>query len=321
MNIGDKVRLLHGKEEGTITKVSSGGQVEIEIEDGFRIPVLRSEVVVISQAEKQFFGTPEEKIAALAPPGKKGTSSNASEGIFLAYVPYNDQNHGVFIINHTKRDLLYAASEIFGGNSKTLSAGVAAANSYHKLDEKSVQQFESWPQLFFQIIPINIRLEKTIPPFERKVKFKASSFFRSKRKAPVLEKDAYLFQLDTQIKDLDISQLNKELNPEQAEEKPLTQQFARPPKEVDLHIEKLSSEHEFLSNAEKIKLQLEIFEKNLNYAIASGMDEITFIHGIGNGILRGEIHRYLSHLNHIKYFKDAHKSNFGYGATLVKINE
>jgi hypothetical protein len=321
MNIGDKVRLLHGKEAGTITKISSGGQVEIEIEDGFRIPALRSEVVVISQAEKQYFGTAEEKIAALTPLGKKGSPSNSSEGIYLAYIPYNDQNHGVFLVNHTKRDFLYAVSEIFGENSKTLGAGVAAANSYAKVDEKSIQQFEAWPPLFFQIIPINSRVERTIPPFERKIKFKASSFFRSKRKAPVLEKDAYLFQLDTQIKDLDINQLNKELNPEQVDAKPITHQFTRPPKEIDLHIEKLSSNHEFLSNAEKIKLQLEIFEKNLNYAIASGMDEITFIHGIGNGVLRKEIHRYLSQLNHIKYFKDTHKSNFGYGATLVKINE
>lgn len=321
MNIGDKVRLLHGKEEGTITKISSGGQVEIEIEDGFRIPALKSEVVVVSQSEKQFFGTAEEKIAAWTPSTKKSSNPGMLEGIFLAYVPYNDQNHGVFLINHTKRDMLYAVSEIFGENSKTLGAGVAAANSYHKLDEKSIQQFEGWPPLFFQIIPINSRVEKTISPFERKVKFKASSFFRSKRNAPVLEKEAYLFQLDTQIKDLDVSQLNRELNPDQADAKPLTHQFTRPPKEIDLHIEKLSPTHELLSNTEKIKLQLEIFEKNLNYAIASGMDEITFIHGIGNGILRKEIHRYLSQLNHIKYFKDTHKSNFGYGATLVKINE
>nr|MBI1229334.1 DNA mismatch repair protein MutS [Cytophagales bacterium] len=320
MNIGDRVRLLHGKEEGVITKISGGGQVEIEIEDGFRIPALKSEVVIISNAEKEFFGTPEEKIAAISPPGTKKPGTDHAEGIYLAYVPYNDQNHGIFLINNTKREMLYAVSEIFGENSKTMGAGVASSNAYYKLDEKSVQHFENWPPLFIQIIPLNARAEKTQAPFERKVSFKASSFFRSKRQAPVMYKDAYLFQLDTQIKDLDITQLNKDLNPERADAKPITQQFTRPPKEVDLHIEKLSNSHESLSNGEKIKLQLEMFEKNLNYAIASGMDEITFIHGIGNGVLRKEIHRYLSQLNHISYFKDTHKSNFGYGATLVKIN-
>jgi dsDNA-specific endonuclease/ATPase MutS2 len=50
------------------------------------------------------------------------------------------------------------------------------------------------------------------------------------------------------------------------------------------------------------------------------MDEITFIHGIGNGVLRKEIHKYLSHLGNIKYFQDTQKSRFGYGATLVRIS-
>ena len=52
MNIGDRVRVLHGKEEGIIRKVSAGGRIEVEIEDGFVIPVLKSEVVLIAEAEK-----------------------------------------------------------------------------------------------------------------------------------------------------------------------------------------------------------------------------------------------------------------------------
>ena len=74
-----------------------------------------------------------------------------------------------------------------------------------------------------------------------------------------------------------------------------------------------------MSNAEKIQLQLNTFEQQLNYAIASGMDEITFIHGVGNGVLRKEIHKILSQNNNLKFFQDTQKSNFGYGATLVKI--
>ncbi len=35
-----------------------------------------------------------------------------------------------------------------------------------------------------------------------------------------------------------------------------------------------------------LRLQMEVFEKNLNYAIATGMDEISFIHGIENGVLK-----------------------------------
>ncbi|HAZ25757.1 MAG TPA: DNA mismatch repair protein MutS, partial [Algoriphagus sp.] len=56
MNIGDRVRLLHGKEEGIIRKISSSGRIEVEIEDGFVIPAMKSEAVVISEVEKSYFG-------------------------------------------------------------------------------------------------------------------------------------------------------------------------------------------------------------------------------------------------------------------------
>ncbi|WP_332913894.1 hypothetical protein [Algoriphagus boritolerans] len=38
MNIGDKVRLLHGTEQGIVRKISSSGRIEVEIEDGFFDP-------------------------------------------------------------------------------------------------------------------------------------------------------------------------------------------------------------------------------------------------------------------------------------------
>jgi dsDNA-specific endonuclease/ATPase MutS2 len=69
-----------------------------------------------------------------------------------------------------------------------------------------------------------------------------------------------------------------------------------------------------------LRIQLEVFDQNLDKAIASGMHEITFIHGIGNGVLRKEIHKRLSQIQNIKYFQDTQKDNWGYGATLVRIS-
>lgn len=317
MNIGDKVRLLRGTEEGVITKISSGGQVEIEIEDGFRIPALKSEVVLIHQAEKDYFGK-GEKEAIWEPKPSPVQKDQKQQGIFLAYVPYNDQQHGMILINHQEKDLLYYVAETHGPNSKTLAAGVLKGQSHQKIEEKNIKDFEAWPTLHFQFIPLNRKLETTLPPFERKVKFKASSFFKSKRKAPVLGKDAYLFQLNENAKALDIGALNRSLSEERPE--PLSStSFQRPPAEIDLHIEQLAANPEKMSNSEKLAMQIEVFEKSLNQAIASGMDEITFIHGIGNGVLKREIHKHLSGIKHIQYFKDTHKSNFGYGATMVKI--
>jgi len=317
MNIGDRVRLLRGSEEGTITKISSGGRMEIEIEDGFRIPVLKNEVVLINAAERQYFG--DGKVVEKPTIEIKSTSLS-KDGIYLSYIPLNDKDHSLYVINKTPKDQVFMVSEIFGTNSRTLASGILSSGTYTKLDEKSIKDFEQWPTLLFQMIPINRQAEKTLPPFEKKVKFKASAFFKSRGKAPLLDKDGYLFQIDQHSKDLDITQLNEALNEGNNKKEDTKMQFQRPAKEIDLHIEKLSKEHEFMSNTEMMKLQMETFEKNLNYAIASGMDEITFIHGLGNGVLKNEIHKYLSQLENIKYFQDTQKSRFGYGATLVRIN-
>lgn len=319
MNIGDRVRLLHGNEEGVITKISPGGRVEIEIEDGFRIPAMKNEVVVISSAEKQHFGEKRHDAEHSPITGPIKESESDLKAVFIAYIPLNDKDHSIYLCNNSQRDYMVMASEVYGDNSQTILAERLNAKSSKKLGEKSIQNFEEWPALLVQFFPIHPKIEKTQSSFERKLKFKASSFFKSKGLAPVLNKKGYVFKLSEQTKEIDIQQLNEELNGD----KPTAitpKQFQRPPKEIDLHIEKLTKDYPFMSNSEMLRMQMDTFEKNLNYAIATGMDEITFIHGIGNGVLKKEIHKYLSHLGNIKYFQDTQKSRFGYGATLVRIS-
>ncbi|PSL04995.1 Smr/MutS family protein [Cecembia rubra] len=316
MNVGDRVRLLHGNEEGVITKISAGGRVEIEIEDGFRIPALKSEVVVISAAEAQHFGGEKGVSSTLTGIKPQKTDSN-EKSVFLAYIPLNDKELAIYICNNSDRDYLVIASELYGENRQTILAEMLPSKNTKKIGEKTIQLFEEWPPLLMQFFPIHKKVEKTQPSFERKLKFKASAFFKSKGTAPILNKSGYIFMVSESSKEIDIRQLNEELKEQTA---PSKLQFQKPPKEVDLHIEKLTNDHPFMSNSEILRLQMDTFEKNLNYAIASGMDEITFIHGIGNGVLRKEIHKYLSQLENIKYFQDTQKSRFGYGATLVRIS-
>ncbi|MCH7403416.1 Smr/MutS family protein [Belliella kenyensis] len=317
MNIGDRVRLLHANEEGVITRISSGGRIEIEIEDGFKIPAMKNEVVVISSAERQYFGDGIKEEVVKNP--QNITPQSAQEaGIFLAYLPINDKVLSVYLVNQSQRNYISIISEVYGDNSQTLLAGEIAAKSNKKISEKTIATFEEWPTLSCQFIPIHQKIERTEPSFERKVKFKASSFFKSKSKIPQLDKNGYLFKLTDNTKEIDIKQLNESLAPSPKPKAPID--MPKPASSIDLHIEKLTKDYPFMSNSEMLQLQMETFEKNLNYAIAHGMDHITFIHGIGNGVLRKEIHKYLSQLKNIKYFQDEQKSPFGYGATLVKIS-
>ena len=93
----------------------------------------------------------------------------------------------------------------------------------------------------------------------------------------------------------------------------------KPSLSVDLHIETLTPDAWAMTNTEIMTLQLSTFERQFEAAIANGMDEIIFIHGVGNGILRDAIHKRLSGNKNVQYFEDAQKEKFGYGATKVKI--
>ena len=316
MNIGDKVRLLHGREEGIIRRVSSGGRIEVEIEDGFIIPALKSEVVLIAEAEKNYFG--EQSSISREENPVLPISAPKDQGIYLAFLPINDQNLSLYLINDSKMPYLAHVSEIFGTNSRTLFAASLQAGEAKKFDDRLLKDMDEWPSFMLRFIPIQNKLEKAIPPFEKKLKIKATQFFKHLSKAPIMGKNVYLFGLENTTQELDIRSLNAELQQIQTSPAPLPTQ--KPAKSIDLHIEQLHPNPDNLSNSEKMRIQLETFESKLNQAIASGMDEITFIHGLGNGVLRKEIHKRLSQLGNIKYFQDTQKDQWGYGATLVRIS-
>ena len=61
--------------------------------------------------------------------------------------------------------------------------------------------------------------------------------------------------------------------------------------------------------------------QKLDAAIATRIPEITFIHGNGSGTLKSKIHKCLSKHPDVAFYQDSLKNKFGYGATLVKLNE
>jgi len=316
MNIGDRVRVLHGKEEGIIRKVSAGGRIEVEIEDGFVIPVLKSEVVLVAEAEKNYFGDSGSTPAHVDTP--LPISAAKDQGLYLAFVPINDQSLSLYLINDSVQPYLSHASEVYGTNHRTLFAGALGAGEAKKIDDRILKELDEWPAFLLRFIPIQAKLNRAIPAFERQLKMKPTQFFKHLSKSPLIGKNAYLFSLENTTKELDIRGLNAELN--QLTPTPQATRVQAPSSSIDLHIEALHPKPDSLSNSEMLRIQLEVFEKNLNLAIAAGMDQITFIHGIGNGVLRKEIHKRLSQLRNISYFQDTQKDQWGYGATLVKIS-
>jgi hypothetical protein len=331
MNIGDKVRFLKGNEQGVITRLLVGDLIEVEIEDGFQIPVLRREVVVVSKEEDRYFPKDivappsEKKTAEIAPRKSPSTGSTpiATQGIFLAFTEINDRQLALYLINNTDFHLPFTVGEEIDLEYKGIVTGMLTAKNSVKLKEVAVQDFEKWPALVVQLLFHRDAYFKLREPLIRKMKFKAATFFKSKKTAPVINKQAFLYQIDgadapVQSKPIDVTVLKESMYEAQPSEG--KSQYVRPPQQVDLHIEHLTDQYDNMNKNEMLDLQLKTFEDHLDRAIATGMDEITFIHGIGSGALRNAIHKKLSKMTNIQYFKDAMREKFGYGATLVRIN-
>lgn len=328
MNIGDKVRMLHSSEEGIIIKLLDNNIIEVEIEDGFHIPVKKSEIVVISQEENRQFGKYKQAKEELKA-DKSDLKPTAQKGIFVAFIAINDKMYAYYLINNTDFDLPFQLGEEKNMNYKGLMAGVLKAKNSHKITELNIQEFENWSNYVFQFLFFSNGYHTLREAMTKKVRFRANTFFKSKGVAPVLNKEAYLMQIDQDEKIL-IAKIEPEIiaiNPEKIKAEMFEKSnvlpdepkiiIKKPAKEMDLHIENLSKDYEKMNSAEMIQLQLQVFEKSLENAIASGMNEIIFIHGVGNGKLRHEIHKRLSGNTDIQFFEDARREKFGYGATKV----
>ncbi|MBF9237955.1 Smr/MutS family protein [Hymenobacter sp. BT683] len=404
MNVGDRVRLLTGTEEGIVTRLLDSELVEVAIDNDFTIPVLRREVVVVAQEEGNNFDraapdfrvgqvpgknanaskkdrsqrptTPaaakpaqpslQEALAAVASSGAGvakvggGTAAGSSKqaaaakGLFLALVHQSPELLAVTLINNTEADVLYTYGEETSARPyRALAADKLGPKASTKpLSFLHMKDFENWPAAVFQLLPHRHNGESAYELLTKRQAFKASTFYSSSRPAPVIGKDAYLFQLDEKAAaaiapeqlaqaapvaapapakpaGVDAAALKAQLTGD-APAKPAAVIAATTPTpaapvvapshEFDLHLEALRPDNkEELSNTAILRIQLDAFEDALSRALATNMHEIVFIHGMGNGVLRKEIHRQLSRNKDIKFFEDARKEKFGFGATLVRL--
>lgn len=174
-------------------------------------------------------------------------------------------------------------------------------------------ELDNWPTFHFQALFNTSADLKPLQPLVNSLKLKAKDFSMSKKQVNLLSTTAWLFRLDEAEVVIDPDKL-KESFFKSPDEKIV---IDKPAKEVDLHIEKLRDDYQFLSNTEIIKIQLEQFHRSLDAAIVHHLPSIVFIHGVGNGTLKHELYKVLSKHTHVRTFLDAKKEKFGFGATEV----
>ncbi|WP_394750096.1 Smr/MutS family protein [Spongiimicrobium salis] len=91
-----------------------------------------------------------------------------------------------------------------------------------------------------------------------------------------------------------------------------------PKMEVDLHINQLVKSTKGMSNHEMLTLQLDAAKGQLEFAMRKRIQKVVFIHGVGEGILKEELHYLFGRYDNLKYY-DADYQKYGAGATEVYI--
>lgn len=96
-----------------------------------------------------------------------------------------------------------------------------------------------------------------------------------------------------------------------------TKKDKQPPMEVDLHIHHLTDSTRGMDNYDMLTLQLNTAKRKLEFAIKNRIPRIVFIHGVGEGVLKNELHYLLKKYN--VNFYEASFQKYGFGATEVYI--
>jgi hypothetical protein len=307
--LGEFVRFVNERREGYITRIIDESTLAVTDDDGFEIPVLASQVTRVHGKSDITDDSTLEKLS----------STNASEfigkGIFLALCP-DKKSPSVLhfhLVNSSSWQLLFTFYTRNKNHTKGEYSGILKALSTEKIYSCSLNELDLWPEFKIMALLFSPGNEEIQKPIEFTEKFKAKDFSGAKKQHELLDHAGWLIQLDSPEVLIDAEKLKESFfksHPEKIE-------IEKPDKEVDLHIEKLRDDYQFLNGTEILDIQMSYFRKSLDSAIVHKTPSIIFIHGSGNGTLRNEIYKIISKHAQVKTFMDAHKERFGYGATEV----
>lgn len=312
LKLGDKVRFVNENMQGVVTNIN-GKIVGVTIEDDFEIPVAANEVVKIEEVAAK----KDEPVFIT----KKSTFVKVHSGIHIAFERLSETALELKLHNSESDSVSFA---YFQKNNQTFELrqqGTVALETYVTLGKFNLEQFNTWPEMAFQLMFVNETGNDFKPQLVKTVKMNAKEFHASFKQCYFLGKQAYTFRIDEAINKTDIQKLlNKDFSEPASKQTFVTEESlnTKPQPVVDLHIEKLTDRATELSAQDMIDLQMKVFSKSLEMAHMHQMQKIVFIHGIGNHFLKNKIKNYLTQQKSIvKKYQDADMVKFGGGATEV----
>jgi len=338
--VGDIVLILHSNEEAKVVDILGDKMLMVDVE-GVAFPVYMDQVdfpYFKRFTEKKLF--PSKKDLPAGRHGKQYIDElrkekpvqepKAESGVWLSFLPVTETDaSGDEIVKELKLHLLnqtnYSYSFIyelhfFGKPDFDLNNELHPFEDFylHDIVFETMNDNPSFEFKFSLKQPDN----KKADYYETSLRLKPKQLFAKLKDLKEKNEATFSFKLfETYPDKVTDHGLDIEL-PVSGYAKPYDAKKARQHLEpalsvIDLHIEKLTNDWRHLSNADILNLQLKTFEKYYDLAIVHLQPSLTVIHGIGEGVLRNEIHDLLRAKKEVKSFVNQYHPLYGFGATEI----
>jgi len=356
MKLGDKVRFLNEVGGGVVAGFPGKDMVLVRDDDGFEIPMLQRECVVID--------TNEYNIAKVNTGAVGGNKAEAVEeekdlcdlpmtfkakaverrgadvlNVFLAFVPVNakELSHTLFeayLVNDSNYAVRFVLFSHEGAACSLKHEGVVDPNTKLFLEEFSREVLPEWEKVTLQLMAY--KEDKTFipkPVFDVTIRIDGTKFYKlhTFQSSDFFEEPAYVCDIlrdDRPARSVfvDARQLQEAL----LEKKPVEkvqpariQEKQRETKndivEVDLHADEVLETTVGMEAKDILDYQLKVFNETMERYQKETGRRIVFIHGKGDGVLRNALIKELKFKYKHCNFQDASFREYGYGATMVVI--
>jgi hypothetical protein len=329
--IGDTVLVLHSNEEGEVVDIINDKMVMVDVR-GVNFPAY------IDQLDFPYFKRfTEKKIVPKKkkyvdelPKEKKMNGAGVPNGVWLSFLPISGTDEfgddvvetlKIHLINHSTNGLKfsYRVSYLHGEDFKIENEVFAFKDFYlhdipfENLNDSPVFEFE------FSLMTPD---KKKADYLEANLKLKAKQVFAKIEEIRKKGEATFSYKLFDEFPDKAEEmklEIQTKLSPYfKIYDASRSRQHLPPARSVvDLHIEKLVDDWRHMSNFEILMLQLKEFEKYYELAVAHHLSSVIFIHGLGSGKLRDELHELLRLKKEVKTFVNQYHPSYGYGATEV----
>ena len=345
--VGDKVKFLNEKGGGKVLAILDSKLVKVELDNGFEMPILASELIPdyrsVIEDENPFTAMISPQPASDVDKEKTSISPISSwgniqeeKGIYLVYEPHDQQwvltgELDVVIVNNTGFELLFSLFLEQDGQIKGVDFSSVPPESRIVIETIGRDEIENWTKGYLQVLLHHDSPKKVYLPVHSVLDINPSRFYKdgSYRSNTLVAGRAIIVNIGllTSFESASFNEserkTNQQANAQVADapkEKPLIDKHRTNFGEaiIDLHIGELLDNISGLSSHDMFTIQLNYFKKTLESAIKNDYQKITYIHGIGNGVLKNAIVKEIEEYEGLEN-QMATISKFGVGALDILI--